>query len=158
MSKANARILLKNKKAVSPLIATILLIAFAVSLGAVLLTYLTSFGSCSATSIKIATIEDESQVCYNSNSNKLEFMLENSGRQDVESLKLTLTGALNVENVDVLQAVPRSETEKVSLDYKKQYLGVLQKLKITPVVIEDEEEVICPTDKSLTIENVPECI
>lgn len=85
-------------------------------------------------------------------------MLENSGRQDVESLKLTLSGALNVENVDVLQAVPRSETEKVSLDYKKQYLGVLQKLKITPVVIEDEEEVICPTDKSLTIENVPECI
>ncbi len=148
---------MQNKKAVSPLIATVLLIAFAVSLGAVLLTYLTSFGSCNAVSVEIARLEDEPQVCYNSNTNKLEFMLENSGRQDVESLKLTLTGALNVENVDVMQAVPQSEIEKISLDYKKQYLGILQKLKITPVVIEDDEEVVCPTGKSLEIENVPEC-
>ncbi len=146
-----------HKKAVSPLIATVLLIAFAVSLGAVLLTYMTSLGECGGVSIEVAELEGESVVCFNSNTNKLDFTLENSGREDVEYLKLTLTGALNVDNTDVTRAIPRSETEKISVDYKMQYLGKLQKLKIVPVVIEDDEEVICPTEKTLTIEGIPEC-
>jgi len=146
-----------HKKAVSPLIATVLLIAFAVSLGAVLLTYMTSLGECGSVSIEITTMDGNPQICYNSNSNKLEFTIENSGREDVEYLKLSLTGALNVDNVDVTRAIPRSETEKISVDYKMQYLGRLQKLKIIPVVLEGNEEVICPSEKSLTIEGIPEC-
>ncbi len=146
-----------NKKAVSPLIATVLLIAFAVSLGAVLLTYMTSLGECGSVSIEVAAIDGNPQICYNSNNNKLEFTIENSGREDVEYLKLSLTGALNVDNVDVTRAISRSETEKMSVDYKMQYLGKLQKLKIMPVVLEDNEEVICPSEKSLTIEGIPDC-
>ncbi len=145
------------KKAVSPLIATVLLIAFAVSLGAVLLTYMTSLGECGSVSIEISKMNDEPVICFNSNSNKLEFTIENSGREDVEYMKLTLTGALNVDNVDVSRAVPKSETEKIAVDYKMQSLGRLQKLKITPVVIEDDEEVICPSEKALIIEGIPEC-
>ncbi len=146
-----------HKKAVSPLIATVLLIAFAVSLGAVLLTYMTSLGECGGVSIEIAELDGKPLICYNSNTNKLDFTVENSGREDVEYLKLSLTGALNVDNVDVTRAIPRSETEKISVDYKMQYLGKIQKLKIIPVVIEDEEEVICPSEKSLNIEGIPEC-
>ncbi|MFA6888878.1 MAG: archaellin/type IV pilin N-terminal domain-containing protein [Candidatus Woesearchaeota archaeon] len=146
-----------NKKAVSPLIATVLLIAFAVSLGAVLLTYMTSLGECGSMSIEIASSEGNPQICYNSNSNKLEFTIENSGRQDVEYLKLSLTGALNVDNVDVSRAIPRSETEKISVDYKMQSLGKLQKVKMIPVVLENTEEIICPSEKGLTIEGIPEC-
>jgi flagellin-like protein len=146
-----------HKKAVSPLIATVLLIAFAVSLGAVLLTYMTSLGECGSVSMEIAELEGEPLICFNSNTNKLEFTVENSGRQDIEYMKLTLTGALNVENIDANRAVPRSETEKVSVDYKMQYLGRLQKLKIIPVTIEGDEEIICPSEKTLTIEGIPEC-
>ncbi len=146
-----------NKKAVSPLIATVLLIAFAVSLGAVLLTYMASLGECSGVSMEIPKLNEESQICYNSNTNKLDFTLENSGREDVEYLKVTLTGALNVENIDVDNTFQRSDTGKVSIDYKLTYLGKLQKIKITPVTIEDNEEVICPSEKTLTVEGIPEC-
>lgn len=146
-----------NKKAVSPLIATVLLIAFAVSLGAVLLTYMTSLGECGGVSIEIPTVDDEPQICYNSNTNKLDFTLENSGGEDIEYLKVTLTGVLNVENVDVDHTFPRSETGKVSIDYKLNYLGQLQKIKITPITIEDNEEIICPSEKTLTIEGIPSC-
>ena len=146
-----------NKKAVSPLIATVLLIAFAVSLGAVLLTYMSSLGECGGVSIQIAELNEKPQICYNSNTNKLDFTLENSGHEDIEYLKLTLTGALNVDNIDVDQSFPQSEAKKVSIDYKFIYLGQLQKLKIVPVTLEDNEETICPTDKSLEIEYIPEC-
>lgn len=146
-----------DKKAVSPLIATVLLIAFAVSLGAVLLTYMTSLGECGGVSIEIPTLEETSQICYNSNTNKLDFTLENSGREDIEYLKLTLTGALNVDNLDVDHTIPHAETEKISIDYKFLYLGKLQQVKIIPVVIEDNEEVVCPTEKTLTVEGIPEC-
>ena len=149
--------IMPNKKGVSPLIATVLLIAFAVSLGAVLLTYMTTLGSCGSVSIEIPTVEDEPQICYNENTNKLDFTLENSGRQDIEYLKLTITGALNVENIDERTAFPKSESGRVTIDYKKQYLGLLQKIKIIPVVIEGDEEVICPSEKTLTVEGIPDC-
>lgn len=148
---------MSNKKAVSPLIATVLLIAFAVSLGAVLLTYMTSLGECGGVSIEIAELNENPQICYNSNTNKLDFTLENSGHEDIEYLKLTLTGALNVDNIDVDHPFPQSESDKVSIDYKFIYLGQLQKLKIIPVTLEDNEEVVCPDDKSLEIENIPAC-
>ncbi len=146
-----------NKKAVSPLIATVLLIAFAVSLGAVLLTYMTTLGECGGVSIEITTLDDKPQICYNSNNNQLMFTLENSGREDIEYLKLTLTGALNVENVDELTSIGRSEVSKVEINYKKQHLGILQKLKIIPVVQENSNDVICGNERSLTIEGIPEC-
>jgi flagellin-like protein len=148
---------MSSKKGVSPLIATVLLIAFAVSLGAVLLTYMTTLGECGGVSIEIATIDNQPQICFNSNNNQLTFSLENSGRQDVEYLKLTMTGGLNVENQDELTAVGRSEVGKVVIQYATSYLGVLQKLKITPVVDEDGEEIICGSGKSLTVEGIPEC-
>jgi flagellin-like protein len=148
---------MSTKKGVSPLIATVLLIAFAVSLGAVLLTYMTTLGECGGVSIEIATLNDEPQVCYNNNNNKILFSVENSGREDVEYLKLTMTGALNVENIDELIVVRRSEVGQAEVEYAKTHLGVLQKLKITPVVDEGGEEIICGSDKSLTIEGIPEC-
>lgn len=151
------KIAMQNKKAVSPLIATVLLIAFAVSLGAVLLTYLTSLGECGGVSIEIPKLNEKPQICYNSNTNKLDFSIENSGREDVDSLKLTLTGALNVDNADVDHPIAQSETGKVSIDYKFVYLGKLEKLKITPVVIEDDQKTICPNDKALDLEYIPEC-
>lgn len=146
-----------NKKGVSPLIATVLLIAFAVSLGAVLLTYMVSLGECGGLSIEIPVLEGTPEICYNTNTNQLEFTIENSGREDIEYLKLTLTGTVNVDNIDVEHAVPRSETERISIEYKMQYLGKLQKVKIIPVVIEGNEEVICPSAKTLTIEGIPDC-
>ena len=146
-----------NKKAVSPLIATVLLIAFAVSLGAVLLTYMTSLGECGSVSMEIPKLNDKSQVCYNSNTNKLDFSVENSGREDIDSLKLTLTGVLNIDNVDVDHPIAQSETGKISIDYKMVYLGKLEKLKITPVTIESDQKIICSDDKALEIENIPEC-
>lgn len=146
-----------NKKGVSPLIATVLLIAFAVSLGAVLLTYMTSLGECGGVSIEISEVDNKPQICYNSNTNKLDFTLENSGREHIEYLKLTLTGALNVDNIEVDRTFPRSEASKVSIDYKLQYLGRIQQLKIVPIVLEDNEEVVCPSEKALTVEGIPEC-
>lgn len=146
-----------NKKGVSPLIATVLLIAFAVSLGAVLLTYMTSLGECGSVSIEIPLLEGTPEICYNTNTQKLEFTIENSGREDIEYLKLTLTGMVDVDNMDVEHTVPHSETERISIDYKRLSIGKLQKVKIIPVVIEDNEEVICPTEKTLTIEGIPDC-
>jgi flagellin-like protein len=146
-----------DKKGVSPLIATVLLIAFAVSLGAVLLTYMTTLGECGGVSIEIATIDNEPQVCFNTNNNKVSFSIENSGRQDIEYFKVTMTGALNVENTDQFTTIRRAEVGKVELQYAKTHLGVLQKLKITPVVDEGGEEAICGNDQSIIIEGIPEC-
>ncbi len=148
---------MQNKKAVSPLIATVLLIAFAVSLGAVLLTYLTSFGECSGTEIEIPTLNSEPEVCYNTQTSKLEFTVENTGSEDIEYLKLALTGALSVENIEVERTIPQSDTEKISVDYKFQALGNIQKVKITPVVIEGDEEIVCPSQKAITVEGIPDC-
>lgn len=88
-----------NKKAVSPLIATVLLISFAVALGAVVLNWGRSLDlsepgdQCSSVSIKIRVIEN-TEVCYTSSGQKgyFKFVLDNKGDIDIDGLSIWITG------------------------------------------------------------------
>jgi flagellin-like protein len=97
-----------NKKAVSPLIATVLLIAFAVALGALVMnwgkTYTEEQMSYTTTKsneelecelnveLDIKEIDGQPQIFYSSSSNTLTFILENKGRKDIDSIRIRITG------------------------------------------------------------------
>lgn len=92
-----------NKKGVSPLIATILLIGFAVGLGAVVMNWgksiveETSFtlGDCSRASLNV----DDNTLCYGNN--YIQFDLDNIGSVDMEGVTLWITGSKNSYQIDL---------------------------------------------------------
>lgn len=113
-----------NKKAVSPLIATVLLIAFAVALGAVVMNWGKGYiegqtleaeekssaeTMCSIdVDLELVKIGGEKKICYtsaNSTQNaSLDFMLENRGTIDIEGIALSVIGDIGAENILTLDS------------------------------------------------------
>lgn len=73
------RINLKSKKSMSPLVATILLIAFAVTIGAMIMNITANVSDCSKIDISLKIVNNKTTFCYDKTSNNVRFVLENTG-------------------------------------------------------------------------------
>ncbi len=99
-----------NKKAVSPLIATVLLIAFAIALGAIVMNWGKTYVEGEMESgtaeyyasrecdrdirLSIKDVARRPQLCYNHTGDEvsIRFMVENAGPRTVEGIRLTVFG------------------------------------------------------------------
>src|SRR3989338_4220507 len=97
-----------SKRGVSPLIATILLIAFAVALGTVVMSWGLSLGSdsgdsCAKVSIVLKKMIDKGDACYGNRGSEgyLNFILENAGSEDISGMSVWLTGQKKIELIDL---------------------------------------------------------
>lgn len=105
-----------NKKAVSPLIATVLLIAFAVALGAIIMNWGRTYTEDQIDSstkrsneelecgldvvLAIKEVAGEPQLFYTNSTGNLTFMLENKGRKTVDSIRVIIIGQ-NGQDVNI---------------------------------------------------------
>jgi flagellin-like protein len=137
--------LFNNKKAISPLVATILLIAFAVSIGALIMNWssseenipssLTNSG-CSAINLKVLNVCD--------NNESFVFSLENLGSENIE--KIILRSNINGANLDYV--VPQSkllQNSQTSFSVSKEIIRSSNDLELVPVVVSGENELLCRT-------------
>jgi|TARA_Y100000310_G_scaffold345671_1_gene468079 flagellin-like protein len=96
-----------NKRGVSPLIATVLLISFAVALGSVVLNWGRNIDiskpgdKCAGINIEIRDI-DASQVCYSVSGNDayINFIIDNSGNTDIDGLGIWIVGEKGTKLLD----------------------------------------------------------
>ena len=146
-----------NQRGVSPLIATVLLIAFAVALGAVLMTYSGSFGECGSVSFQISELEEKPDICYDSKNNTLTFVIENGERSAIEGFKITMQGTIDIYTLERNDTLAKSDTRRYTINYPFRMYGPLQKVKIIPYLKEGSETTICPLERSLIIEGIPPC-
>ncbi len=107
---------MKNKKGISPLIATVLLIAFAVALGAVVMNWGRTYTQDQIDTaakrsdeelecgldieLKIKEVAGEPQLFYTNSTGNLTFMLENVGRKTINSIKVIIIGQ-NGEDINI---------------------------------------------------------
>ena len=156
-----------GKRGVSPLIATVLLIAFAVALGAVVMNWGRGYVEDTAniarersdTEVKCASdvdisfveIDGTPQVCYNdtgNTENKIEFILENRKALDVEYVQARLIGeATRVPYTVTLGTtetnLTANEAKYIVFNYTETKYGLPQQVKITPVIKVAGQEVVC---------------
>ena len=111
-----------KKKAVSPLIASVLLIAFVVTLGAIVISWTQTFVEDNAgeakkegelqvscqitTSLGIKQIANSKRICYKNISmgdGVLEFTLENKGSEDIDGVKVIIIGENDTNTVTDLK-------------------------------------------------------
>jgi|TARA_B100002003_G_C14113175_1_gene535379 flagellin-like protein len=134
------------KKGVSPLIATILLIGFAVALGAVVMNWgktiveETSFtvGDCSRVNINV----DENTLCYGDNS--IQFTLDNIGDIDLESVVLWVVGDKNSYQIDLPDSNLKRNTQaskKVLYDFNS--YGNIVQLQFIPKIKSEDSIIPC---------------
>lgn len=96
-----------NKRGVSPLIATVLLISFAVALGAVVLNWGRNLDiskpgdKCAGVSIKLRTLNNV-QVCYSGSGQNgyINFIIDNDKNSDIDGLTIWIIGEKGTKLLD----------------------------------------------------------
>jgi len=145
----------RNKRGVSPLIATILLIAFAVALGAVVMNWgrnvdtlggLDPTQKCAAASLKVDAISDVPQIFYGGEGTNgfVEFTIENNGNEDISGLIVWIVGEIGtkVENLGKVE-IKVGYPFKKKLSYNFNKYGNIRKVRFIPQLIIDEELFPC---------------
>ena len=165
-----------NKKAVSPLIATVLLIAFAVALGAVVMnggrTYVEDTAdkarvtsdtkvTCSMDiRMEYLTLNGVKQICYNESQDMISFTVVNTGTMKIEKLQAKVYGSKSIYVNSSLDnsSISASYPLKTNITYDFDNYGDIQKVSLTPAIKVSglNDPVLC-ADNSLDQEDIREC-
>lgn len=154
MHKMRRKITFTRKKAVSPLIATVLLIAFAVALGAVVMNWGRSYTEQTAENVKkksdvdvkcsldvrmkLLELGSKPQLClgqWGANS-YINFTVLNDGTKKVEAIDVMVIGDTGIAQNTSLpnSSVSVAGAAKISAAYTYSSVGSLKKVRLIPVV------------------------
>lgn len=117
------------KKAVSPLIATVLLLAFAVSIATIIVQLEPFEVSCASFEAKVNIDEFGEGICYNENDQTMEFILKNN-KFFLEEIKVSVI-ANQVKNHNLDISIEPYSAEIIKIPYDKKRLGSPKELIIT---------------------------
>jgi flagellin-like protein len=168
-----------SRKAVSPLIATVLLIAFAVALGAVVMNWGRGYVEDTAniarersdtevtctTEVGMAIVEIDSvpQVCYNDTggaNNTLEFIIENKKEKTIEKVQVRMIGATTrvplIVDLGDNSNMTTNTAKYLNISYVEATYGIPQQLKLTPYIKVGANEVGC-AGNSVTETDIKPC-
>ena len=159
---------LKSKKGVSPLIATILLIAFAVALGSVVMNWSLNLGSdkskddCRNVEIKIRSV-NSAEICSGSlgQNGYINFIIENKGVADINGLVMWIIGDKGTKLVDLDGALIKSGTlynkNDKEITYDSFLLGMIKQVQFMPKIQIEQKTENCPKN-SVKAEKVGICV
>ena len=146
-----------NKRAISPLISTIVLIVFASVLGLVVIGWgssqveLTFESECEDVSLSIVTIKDIPQVCYKNN--ELEIIAENKGNINIVGMKLIIIGEEDITREEA-KGILISDASRQRIAFDN--VGTIQKIILIPKILQNKAEELC-SDNSVEIEDIKAC-
>lgn len=144
-----------SKKGVSPLIATILLIAFAVALGSVVMNWGLklnlgkSTDKCGNVEIKIRSLNGV-EVCFGGfgKNGYINFIIDNTGSEDINSLAIWIIGEkgtklFDLDNILIKQdSLYDKKDKEVSYDFS--VFGNIKQVQFIPKIKAEQSTEICP--------------
>lgn len=151
-----------GKKAISPLLATVLLIAFAVSIGTLIMNLgkdvIPNSEECTDIKLEIQTASGKPLFCKNQTEGKVYIMIKNTGKVDIKYLKFNIITAdfkPNEINEIIIpeSGIKKGKTLTTTVDYSKE--GDY-KAEIEPVITASGAETIC-SDNRIIVEPLPSC-
>ena len=151
-----------NKKAITPIIATVLMISFAVAVGVVVM----NLGSAQVeeqaqcpveVAMTFAMVKGKAHGCYDTKTKQVQFTLKNGKNTKVEGLIVNIIGADGSQSEDLLKAkMPKAGSYRGKIAYNLKENGAIEQIEIIPKILPFDEEQIC-TEQALLIEDVPKC-
>ncbi len=157
-----------NKEGLSPIIATFLLIAFAVSLGAVVMTYGSAYYEesqkkstlnasllCSEVNLEVHSTDGSDDVCIAGS--QIRYLLVNSGSESISAVQMWALGTkIYVSELPDSSADPAYPIDGV-VDYDIS-IGIPKQIKFIPKIVDKQSKktFVC-FDKSVEIKAIRYC-
>jgi len=159
-----------GKQAISPLIATVLLVAFSIAIGAVVMSWGEEYvaqkaefvsgvreaiSSCDAVSLTAVRINNVLQACVRGNS--VELTLDNGADTDIFDVYARLVGVGGTFSDESLLNAPlkRLYAAKLAIPFPAP-LAPMRQVKLVPKVKVGNDVIFC-RDQSLVLENFRKC-
>lgn len=159
----------KNKKGVSPLIATVLLIGFAIALA--ILVYFW-WGNILREQAQKQLVESplicaeqvqlqvRDTTCYNEVSSTGDYFvllyLENKGGVAIDDFRVRIVGSTSSTTVTIGDSLRKTQSKQTSVAYNKNTIGQVQELVIEPIIIRGGKSTSC-REQRVTLTNIPAC-
>lgn len=148
-----------DKKAITPLMATFLLISFAVAIGVVIMNLgraqVEENAQCAVDiGMKLAVISSSEQLCYDAQAQALKFTVENGVNIKVVGLIANIIDEQKAESFELDAPIIKAGNYRGNLHYSAS--GLIKQVKISPKVILHDEEQIC-TEQAIVKEDIANC-
>ena len=147
--------LFKTKKGISPLVATVILIAFAVALGAVIMNIGTNIGvgkislteqkECQNARIQLLQLNNVPQITFGGSASEgfIEFTLDNVGMKKVERVRISVLSEKDTYVIDLSEGIEAATQIKRRVPYDYNRYGTAQQVAWTPMVYRNNELITC---------------
>ncbi|MCD6464009.1 hypothetical protein J7L02_00595 [Candidatus Woesearchaeota archaeon] len=147
-----------SKKSMSPLLATILLIAFAVAIGALIIniTINVKTTSCENIELSLKLVGDKTTFCYAEQEHKIKFVIENTGQQSIDGVSLRIIDAnLNVLEKDLQGSMLKpGQVLYGSFPFEKKSKVSVE---IIPFIVEGESKKVLCHESSIEVSDLKNC-
>ena len=131
-----------NTKALSPLVAIVLLIAFVVAFVVLIVSAISLIAGGGKTCDKVAIDigqEGTPKVCLNEETEKLQMAVKNTGSITIGGFTITATGESGTAEEDITTELIPELSDDYTVDYPKAN-GALTELTIVPLLGDEEKE------------------
>ncbi|MBI4144698.1 hypothetical protein HY493_00635 [Candidatus Woesearchaeota archaeon] len=158
-----------GNRGISPLIATVLLIAFSVALGAVVMSYGQAYveeqaafvqgglevasSACDAVDLQLITISGTPQLCVRDSI--VELSLDN-GPFAIDGLQARIAGSADVRIVPNVLKQPLDAASSLKTMFSYESVGTPLQVKLTPVIFSGAERTYC-SGKSIVVDAPRAC-
>lgn len=140
-----------NKRGISPLIATILLIGFTVALAAIIFSWGNTFirGTKESTESMVQKeiscskdvrldIKDAELL-----GDKLKLKIENAGKEDIENFRVRVHGSDGVDSVETFSGLASLEIQNIEVEFNPDNVGAINEVEVLPAIKSNEHSVVC---------------
>lgn len=151
-----------DKRGISPLLATVMLIALALALGVVVLNFgraqIEIAAQCAVDiGLKTVVLNDKEQMCFDRGTSQLFFIVENGPQIAVEGLRMRLIGSKAVFVQDLADSrIDKTDALLKYVPYDLGIYGEIRQVRLTPKIKLYEEEIAC-TEQAVIVESVRDC-
>src|SRR3989338_881499 len=140
-----------SKKAVSPLIATVLVIGFAIALSGIMMTWGASFVKDIQEQSEKSSLKDIActrDVGLNIKSatvwgNKIKLVIENLGQMDIDKLNILLVGSDGGDNIEIGSGISAGGIQSFSVALDPNKIGTFKQVEAMPSITFEGEQIAC---------------
>ncbi len=159
-----------GKKGISPLVATVLLVAFSVALGALVMSWGQDYiaekaafvqgkeevkTGCDLASLNIINIGGVPQICIK-DSNQIQVWFDNGPDMDISNINAKIIGNEGINVNEGILKTPLLKENAVKTEFYFENIGDILQVKFTPKVYLIDRTYFC-SGQTIEVEDIPSC-